>query len=91
MHQIDYKAQEKLLEAIDKLIEGRLKGLSFNYCVEGNIHKVNTNGTYDIKINGEIYTNIRSISSETYTINNVVSVLVVNGRWEDKKILYKKV
>ena len=89
MSQTDYIAQQKLLEAIDKLIEGRLNGLPFTAYEQGSIFTVNVDGTYDVKINGEIYPKMKTVNTNTYVKNDVVWIIKINGDSSYKYIFCK--
>lgn len=89
--------QEALLQAVDTMIDNKLKKLNFNYYVDGVIQdgaiKSNTinsrsNGknVYDVSINGTVYKNIPSMSKFDYRIGDTVQILIKNGDWNKKYI-----
>jgi hypothetical protein len=80
------KEQEALLKTIDIMIEQKIKNLGFNYYVDGTVKKVNNDNTYDVLINGAEYKNIPSENKLSYSINDVVQVLIKNGNWSKKFI-----
>ena len=80
------KAQDALLEAIDIMIENKLKKLNFNYYVDGVIQSKNNDNTYDVLINGAVYKNIPSKHNFDYSVNDTVQILVKNGNWNKKFI-----
>lgn len=80
------KAQDALLEAIDIMIENKLKKLNFNYYVDGVVKSKNDDNTYDVLINGVIYKNIPSKNNFQYLVNDTVQILIKNGNWNKKFI-----
>lgn len=84
------QTQDALLEAIDIAVENKLKKLGFNYYVDGVIKGKNTDNTYNVLINGEIYNNVPSKNNFEYSVNDVVQVLIKNGNWNKKFIDDKK-
>jgi hypothetical protein len=80
------KEQKALLETINIMIDKRMKDLGFNYYVDGVIKGVNSDNTYNVLINGTVYNNISSKSNLTYSIGDVVQILIKNGNWDKKFI-----
>ena len=84
------KTQDALLEAIDIMIENKLKKLKFNYYVDGVIasvnNKNNNNQTYNVIINGQTYTSIPSKNNFRYSKGDSVQILIKNGDWNKKFI-----
>lgn len=80
------KTQDALLEAIDIMIENKLKKLKFNYYVDGVIDAVNNDKTYNVIINGTLYTNISSKNNFKYSKGDSVQILIKNGDWNKKFI-----
>lgn len=91
------KTQDALLEAIDIMIDQKLKNLGFNYYVDGVIQdgviKNNTVGSrsngkniYSVLINGTVYDSVPSMSKLDYCKGDVVRVLIKNGDWNKKFI-----
>lgn len=78
-----------MIDAFKELIEEKFKGLKFNYKVEGVITEVTTSNTYKVRMQNNIET-IKSMNSDTYSVNDVVDVIVYNNNYSDKKILCKK-
>ena len=92
------QTQDALLEAIDIMIEQKLKKLKFNYYVDGVIQdgveknvkpKSRSNGknVYSVLINGTIYKNIPSMNKWDYYKGDVVQILIKNGDWNNKFIV----
>ena len=90
--------QEAYLEAIDIMIENKLRKLNFNYYVDGIIQngieknvkpKSRSNGKniYNVLINGTIYKNIPSMNKLDYYKGDVVQILIKNGDWNKKFIV----
>ena len=80
------QTQDALLEAIDIMIENKLKKISFNYYVDGVIQSKNNNNTYDVLINNTLYKDIPSKNNFEYSVNDTVQILVKNGNWNKKFI-----
>ena len=80
------QTQDALLEAIDIMIDRKIKKLGFNYYVDGVIQSKNDNNTYDVLINNTLYTNIPSKHNFEYLVNDTVQILVKNGDWNKKFI-----
>lgn len=76
---IDYKLQASLLRTIKKIIKVSLKKLAFNNCIEGIISNVNTNNTYNVKVDEKVYENIKTVNSNIYTVNDVVWLIKINN------------
>lgn len=80
------KTQNALLEAIDIMIENKLKKLNFNYYVDGVIQSKNDDNTYNVLINNTLYKNIHSEHHLNYSVNDTVQILIKNGDWNKKFI-----
>lgn len=80
------EARKELLDAIDILIQGELKKLSFSYHIEAKVKSVDTvNKKAIVDINGQEET-LPYRDGLTLSVNNVVLVLVVNGNYSRKII-----
>lgn len=84
------KEQLELLQAIELMINEKLKGLKFNYTLEGTITEVMNTTTYKVRIfdTEEI---LKSIDNTTYQVGDVVKIIVYNGNYSDKAIWHKRV
>lgn len=80
------KEQEAILEAVNIVVEQKLKNLGFNYYVDGVIKKDNGDGTYNVLINGIVYNNIPSEHKLIYSVDSTVQILIKNGDWNKKFI-----
>ena len=80
--------QEKLLESIDTMIEERMKELKFNYTIDAKIIEDLTSSEYKILYNGDEY-KAKAINNQTYKVDDLVYVLVLNNDFSNKKILCK--
>ena len=80
--------QDAIINAVNTLIDGKLKKLKFNYYVDGVIYAV-TNNSYTVTINGVQYTNVLSKQNIDYSVGDKVQILVKNGDW-NKKIIDDK-
>ncbi len=85
----DYFIRDELYGMVDDIVKGRLKELPFTTYEQGNIFAVNSDGTYDVKINGEIYSNLKPVNTNTYVLNDVVWVVKINGYSKYKYIFCK--
>lgn len=81
--------EEKLLKSIDILIDGKLKKLKFNYYIEGKIISINSDGTYNVKINGSDE-KLSTREGLSLVVNDVVLILVPNGNTSFKFIDIKR-
>lgn len=61
----------------------------FNYYVSGKVVKVNSDGTYDVDINGETSI-LRAREGLNLSIDSVCYVMVVNGNYSEKFIDCKR-
>lgn len=86
----EHKTQEALLQAIDIMINQKLRNLGFNYYVDGVIKKDNGDGTYNVLINGTTYNSVPAKNNFAYSVSDVVQVLIKNGNW-NKKIIDDKI
>lgn len=79
--------EDKLLQAIDEIVINRIEQLStFNKTVKGKITQVLTAPKYEVQIGGELFT-AKAINSATYSVGNVVYILVINNNFSEKIIL----
>ena len=81
--------KEILMESIDILIAERLKTLKFNCCVEGVVTVDNADGTFDVRINGEIST-IPIREGLTLQVNDIVIIMIPNNNNDQKWIDLKR-
>lgn len=78
--------QEAIINAVNTIVEKKLKKIKRNYYVDGVIKNKNDNFTYNVLIANEIYKNIPSKSKLNYEIGDTVQILVKNGDWNQKFI-----
>jgi small nuclear ribonucleoprotein (snRNP)-like protein len=81
------KYQKALFNAIDTLINKKIEALKFNRCVEGKVVAVNGH-MYTVLINDQTY-DIKALNG-TYTINDLVLVLIINNDSSKKYILCER-
>ena len=81
--------QEAMLQAVDTMIDQKLKTLKFNYYVDGVIQQVHSDNTYKVSINQMMYDRVPSLHRMDFQINDVVQILVKNGDWNKKYIVDK--
>lgn len=79
----------KLFKMVDIIVRERTKALPFNYCIEGRIIKRNNDGTYQANINGK-ESRIQEKRGVYYRNGDLVDILIRNGNYSDKYILWKK-
>ena len=89
MTQIDYRMKQEIYKTIEEGINAREKSLALTVYEQGSIFTVNTDGTYDVKINGEIYPKIKTVNTNTYVKNDVVWIIKINGNSSYKYIFCK--
>ncbi|AKN31801.1 hypothetical protein Ccar_13375 [Clostridium carboxidivorans P7] len=80
---------EKVYKTVDKIIKERFKSLSFNRCIEGRIIKRNNDGTYQVNINDK-ESRVQEKKEVYYKNGDLVDILIRNGNYSDKYILWKK-
>ena len=84
------KVQDALLQAIETIIDNKIKNLRFNYYIDAVICNVNSddngNNTYDIKYNNVTYRYVPSFQKSQFQVGDVVQVLIKNGDWNKKFI-----
>lgn len=84
-------------QAVDALIQAMLKvagelveSSSFDKTKQGRIEASLGNNKYSVRIGGTVYT-VPSITSDTYAVNDVVSVLYPENDIKRKRIIGKEV
>ena len=83
------QTQDAFLEAIDIMIEQKLKKLKCNYYVDGVIQEAYEDNTYKVLINNATYDKISCLHRASFQANDVVHILVKNGDWNKKYIVDK--
>lgn len=80
------KLQEAIITTVNTIVEKKLKNIKRNYCVDGVIKNKNSNYTYDVLMNNELYKNIPSQHKLNYEVGDTVQILIKNGDWNKKFI-----
>lgn len=80
------KEQKAILDAIDILIDKKLKNLGFNYYINGTIQAINDDGTYDVKSTDTVFKGLSAKNNEIYCIGDAIQILVKNGDFSKKFI-----
>ena len=80
------KIQEAIINAVNTIVEKKLKNIKRNYYADGVIKNKNSDYTYDVLIANEIYKNIPSQHRYIYKVGDTVQILVKNGDWSKKII-----
>ena len=86
--------QDALLEAIEIMIDNKLKNLPFNYYVDGVVKSIRTaeysDGSAeelcDVVINDKMYSDIPISGGSYVRVGDIVQILIKNGDW-NKKII----
>jgi hypothetical protein len=78
----------KLFNTVRNIVRKMLKKTKFCYCVQGRIAVDNSNGTYEVVIDNETST-IKSMHNYTYSVNDIVWIMIINNNYSDKQILTK--
>ena len=81
--------QRFIFEAIDSLVQERLKQLKYNYVVEGKITEVISPTTFKVEIDDFEHI-IKSINEITYVLDDIVYILIMNNDFSNKFILCKR-
>lgn len=79
---------DKILEAIEIMIDEKIKSLKFNYVIDGTITEVIDTNTYKVNLFDNIET-LKSMNGQEYTVGDIVYVIVFNDNYSNKKILCK--
>lgn len=77
---------DEILSAMEILIKSSKKQDDY---LEGYVLKDNKNGTYDVKINGEIF-NLKARSGLEVTKNKIYIIHLLNGDFSTKYIYDKR-
>lgn len=83
------KSAENLFDAVTNLVRKIIKDeLKYNYTLTGVVTADNGNGTYEVKVNNDMIT-VKSLHGQTYVINDVVYIIVLNKDISKRFILDK--
>lgn len=74
---------KKILDAIAKMIESANSKLSFNTSKKAIIQEINEDGTVNIVMNGQTYSNVKVRSGLSPTIGEVVTMSILNNNLKD--------
>lgn len=80
---------DKFLDAIEIMINEKLKGLKFNSVIDGTITEVINSNTYKVDILNNIET-LSCVNTQEYLVGDIVYVIIFNNNFSDKKILCKR-
>ena len=72
--------QKSILDAIDYLIDNRLKYLKFNRYATGKIITINEDNTYNVEINGEISV-LKAREDLILLVSDIVYIMVPNNNF----------
>lgn len=74
-----YNYEESIFNAIDTIINRRLKDLKFNYYIQGKVLAINPNGTVNIDYHNQTIPNVKVKAGVNLSVNNIVYVCVPNN------------
>lgn len=81
--------QKAILNAVDKLVEDKLKKAKFSYYIDGEITAV-VGEKYTVVSGNSTYTNLPARTGVTYEVGDLVQICVKNGDSSRKFIDDKK-
>lgn len=81
--------KNELLNGIEESFNGLIRKVNYEYHIEGLITEKNVDGSYKVKINGDIHT-IKAIRGATYEIDDIVYIIVRNSDNKFKYIDFKR-
>jgi hypothetical protein len=83
------QTQDAFLQAMDIMIDQKLKNLKFNYYVDGVVQQAYSDDTYKVLINNTAYDRVPSLHRMDFQAKDAVQILVKNGDWNKKYIVEK--
>lgn len=84
------QAVDALIQTISKMVGELVESSRFNKTKRGIIKASLGNNKYSVKIEGAVYT-APSVTSDTYAVNDVVSVLYPENDIKRKRIIGREV
>lgn len=75
------KINDSILEAIDIMVQERIKNLNFNRYIQVQVTVVNANGTYNVTYKGQTITNVKARPGSTFAVNNVCWACIPNNEF----------
>ena len=78
--------EDYIIDAIETVVNKRLKEIRFNYYIEGKILTDNGDGTYDVEYNQQTLSSVKARSGLILAVGNIVFICVVNGDFSNKFI-----
>lgn len=82
------RIEQKIIDAIEIILEERISRLKFNYMVVGLITEVIDVDTYKVNIFDNIET-LHSMNGHQYQVGDIVYIVVWNNNYSDKTIVCK--
>lgn len=79
---------DKILEAIEIMVDEKINSLKFNRVIDGTITEVIDTNTYKVNLFDNIET-LKSMNEQEYMVGDIVYVIVFNDNYSNKKILCK--
>lgn len=76
MNKEEIKAFNELVKVNGDMIDKKLKNAKFDKSRVGVISGINANGTYEVKIDGIVYSQVQSINSIGYKLNQTVKIII---------------
>ena len=81
------EALDALMSGIEHLVEKAVANAPFAKVKTGIIEGVNGDGTYSIKIDDKTYENIRAISGDTFSVSDIVKIIIAQNDYSNMFIL----
>jgi len=75
------KKDEDILEAIDIMVQERLKELKFNRYIQVKITVDNGNNTYDVLYNNQTIPNVKVRAGLTLSVNDICYCMIPNNQF----------
>ena len=79
---------DKILEAIEIMVDEKINSLKFNRVIDGAITEVIDANTYKVNLFDNIEI-LNSMDGQEYAVGDIVYVIVFNNNYSNKKILCK--
>ncbi len=81
------EALESLMSGIEYLVNKAVASAPFAIVKTGKIQSANANGTYSVMIDGKIYDNMAALNNNTFSVNDIVKIIVAQNDYSNMFIL----
>ena len=81
------EALDALMSGIEYLVEQAVANAPFAKVKNGIVQRVNGDGTYSVMIDGKTYENMRTINSGTFSVDEIVKVIIAQNDYSNMFIL----